>query len=58
VLFEVRGHSDDFGQKKNGQLTAIVEAGVAGLAERLADGSVDLLDGDRFFDLPDYGWDE
>jgi hypothetical protein len=58
VLFEVRGQSDDFGQKKNGQLTAIVEAGVAGLAERLADGSVDLLDGDRFFDLPDYGWDE
>jgi hypothetical protein len=58
VLFEVRGQSDDFGQKKNGQLTAIVEAGVAGLAERLADGSVDLLDGDRFFELPDYGWDE
>jgi hypothetical protein len=58
VLFEVRGQSDDFGQKKNGQLTAIVEAGVAGLAERLADGSVDHLDGDRFFDLPDYGWDD
>jgi hypothetical protein len=58
VLFEVRGQSDDFGQKKNGQLTAIVEAGVAGIAERLADGSVDLLDGDRFFDLPDYGWDD
>jgi hypothetical protein len=58
VLFEVRGQSDDFGQKKNGQLAAIVEAGVAGLAERLADGSVDTLDGDRFFDLPDYGWDD
>jgi hypothetical protein len=58
VLFEVRGQSDDFGQKKNGQLTAIVEAGVAGLAHRLADGSVDHLDGDRFFELPDYGWDD
>ena len=58
MLFEVRGQSDDFGQKKKGQLTAIVEAGVAGLAERLADGSVDALDGDRFFDLPDYGWDD
>ena len=58
VLFEVRGQSDDFGQKKNGQLTAIVEAGVDGLAQRLADGSVDTLDGDRFFDLPDYGWDD
>lgn len=38
--------------------TAIVEAAVAGLAERLADGSVDVLHGDRFFDLPDYGWDD
>jgi hypothetical protein len=58
VLFEVRGQSDDFGQKKNGQLTGIVEAGVRGLVQRLADGSVDTLDGDRFFDLPDYGWDD
>ena len=58
VLFEVRGQSDDWGQKKKGQLTAIVEAGVDGLARRLADGSVDTLDGDRFFDLPDYGWDD
>jgi Zinc carboxypeptidase len=58
VLFEVRGQSNSWGQKKNGQLTAIVEAGVAGLAHRLADGSVDMLDGDRFFDLPDYGWDD
>jgi Zinc carboxypeptidase len=58
VLFEVRGQSDDWGQKKNGQLTAIVEAGVEGLAKRLADGSVDTLNGDRFFDLPDYGWDD
>ena len=58
VLFEVRGQSDDWGQKKNGQLTAIVKAGVEGLAKRLADGSVDALDGDRFFDLPDYGWDD
>ena len=58
VLFEVRGQSDDWGQKKNGQLTAIVTAGVEGLAKRLADGSVDALDGDRFFDLPDYGWDD
>ena len=58
VLFEVRGQSDDWGQKKMGQLAAIVRAGVNGLATRLADGSVDALDGDRFFDLPDYGWDE
>jgi Zinc carboxypeptidase len=58
VLFEVRGQSDDWGQKKKGQLAAIVEAGVDGIARRLADGSIETLDGDRFFDLPDYGWDD
>jgi hypothetical protein len=58
MLFEVRGQSDDWGQKKNGQLTAIVKAGVEDLAKRLADGSVDALDADRFFDLPDYRWDD
>ena len=58
VLFEVRGQSDDWGQKMKGRLVTIVENGVNGIATRLADGSVDLLDGDRFFDLPDYGWDD
>jgi hypothetical protein len=54
VLFEVRGQSDDWGQKQMGQLTQIVEAGVFGIAERMADGSVDSLDDDDFFDLPKY----
>jgi hypothetical protein len=54
VLFEVRGQSDDWGQKQLGQLTQVVLAGVLGIAERMADGSVDTLDGDDFFDLPKY----
>ena len=54
VLFEVRGQSDDWGQQQMGQLNRIVEAGVFGIAERMADGSVDRLDGDDFFDLPKY----
>ena len=54
VLFEVRGQSDDWGQKQMGQLSQIVLAGVSGIAERLADGSIDALDGDDFYDLPKY----
>ena len=54
VLFEVRGQSDSWGQKQMGQLNQIVLVGVTGIAERMADGSVDTLDGDGFFDLPKY----
>ncbi len=35
-------------------LTAVVEAGITGIASGMADGSVDQLDGDDFFDLPKY----
>jgi hypothetical protein len=31
-----------------------VLAGVLGMAERMADGSVDTLNGDDFYDLPKY----
>jgi hypothetical protein len=54
VLFEVRGQSDDWGQKQLGQLVQVVLAGVFGIAERMADGSVDTLNGDDFYDLPKY----
>lgn len=54
VLFEVRGQADDWGQKQMGLLNRVVLAGVTGLAERLADGSVANLDGDDFYDLPKY----
>jgi len=57
VLFEVRGQQDDFGQKMKGALVQSVRTGVEALIDGLATGSVDALDGDDFFDLPDYGWD-
>lgn len=57
VLFEVRGQQDDLGQKQHGMLIQTVRTGVESLLHGLATGSVDNLDGDDFFDLPDYGWD-
>ncbi|MEV0607386.1 M14 family zinc carboxypeptidase [Polymorphospora rubra] len=54
VLFEVRGQSHAWGQKQKGQLTAAVEAGIVGIAERMADGSVDNLNHTDFYQLPKY----
>ena len=57
VLFEVRGQQDDLGQKQKGMLIGSVRTGVESLLASMASGEVDELDGDAFFDLPDYGWD-
>ena len=54
VLFEVRGQSHAWGQKQLGMLTQVVLAGVFGIAERMADGSIDELNGDDFYNLPKY----
>ncbi|TDD72423.1 zinc carboxypeptidase [Jiangella aurantiaca] len=58
VLFEVRGQQDDLGQKLKGMLVQTVRTGVESLIDAMATGEVDTLDGDAFFDLPDYGWEE
>jgi hypothetical protein len=58
VLFEVRGQSNTFGQKMKGMLVQTVQTGVESLIDSMATGEVDALDGDDFFDYPDYGWDE
>ncbi|WP_460463082.1 M14 family zinc carboxypeptidase [Arthrobacter pigmenti] len=58
VLFEVRGQSDAFGQKMKGMLVRTVQTGVEALIESMATGEVDTLDGDDFFNYPDYGWEE
>ena len=58
VLFEVRGQSDDFGQKMKGMLVQSVQTGLESLIDSMATGDVDTLDGDDFFAYPDYGWDE
>ncbi len=57
VLFEVRGQQDDLGQKQHGMLIQSVRTGVESLLQAMATGEVDRLDGDQFFELPDYGWD-
>lgn len=57
VLFEVRGQQDDLGQKQRGMLIESVRTGVESLMASMATGQVDRLDGDQFFELPDYGWD-
>lgn len=57
VLFEVRGQQDDLGQKQRGMLIQAVQTGVESLLGSMASGAVDQLDGDDFFELPDYGWD-
>jgi hypothetical protein len=53
-VHRLRGQSDDWGQKQLGQLVQVVLAGVFGIAERMADGSIDTLNGDDFYDLPKY----
>lgn len=57
VLFEVRGQQDDLGQKMKGMLVQTVQTGVESLIHSMATGEVDSLNGDEFFDYPDYGWD-
>ncbi|NUL45222.1 zinc carboxypeptidase [Cellulosimicrobium funkei] len=57
VLFEVRGQTQSYGHKQKGMLTKTVETGLVSMLESMADGSVDELDGDDFFEYPDYGWD-
>jgi hypothetical protein len=54
VLFEVRGQQHNWGQKQKGMLTKAVKNGLYGIAERMADGSVDELDGNDFYKLPKY----
>ncbi|NLU70742.1 M14 family zinc carboxypeptidase [Streptomyces sp. HNM0574] len=58
VLFEVRGQSDDLGEQHKEVFTATVRTGVESIMKGVATGSADRLDGEEFFTLPTYGWDE
>ncbi len=58
VLFEVRGQSNTFGQKMGGMMTTAVQTGVLSMLTAMADGTVQTLDGDDFYDYPHYNnWD-
>ncbi len=52
VLFEVRGQTHSFGQKKRGQLVKTVETGLYAVLEGMADGSVYEQDPERYEDIP------
>ncbi|WP_236838859.1 M14 family zinc carboxypeptidase [Caldalkalibacillus salinus] len=52
VLFEVRGQTQSFGQKKKGQLVKAVETGIYGILEGVADGSVYDLDPEAYEHIP------
>ncbi|MEH7123145.1 M14 family zinc carboxypeptidase [Bacillus sp. JJ1532] len=54
VLFEVRGQQHNWGQKQKGMLTKAVKNGLYGIANGMADGSVDRLNGNDFYNLPKY----
>ncbi|UJL45689.1 peptidase M14 [Virgibacillus sp. NKC19-16] len=52
VLFEVTGQTQDFGQKKMGQLTKAVETGLYGILNSVATEEVYDLDPDAYDDIP------
>lgn len=52
VLFEVRGQTQNFGQKKKGQLTKAVERGLLGIITGVTDGSVYDLDPEVYETIP------
>ncbi|WP_350019803.1 M14 family zinc carboxypeptidase [Priestia flexa] len=52
VLFEVRGQTHTFGQKKKGQLVKAVETGLYGILHGVTDESVYKLNSDQYDDIP------
>ncbi|MFT9599935.1 hypothetical protein [Mesobacillus sp.] len=52
VLFEVRGQSHSFGQKKKGQLVKAVETGLYGIINGVVDCSVEELDSAEYGNIP------
>ena len=52
----MRGQSDAWGQKQMGVLTQVVRAGVLGILSRMADGSIDTMNDQQFFQIPKYDW--
>jgi hypothetical protein len=52
VIFEVKGQTQNFGQKMKGQLVKTVETGLMGVINGVADGSVYELNPDEYHDIP------
>lgn len=52
VLFEVSGQTQNFGQKKRGQLVKTVETGLMGIINSVTDGSVYQLNPEEYENIP------
>ncbi|CAM3894956.1 hypothetical protein GCM10009865_52190 [Aeromicrobium ponti] len=52
VLFEVKGQTQNYGQKMKGQLVKTVETGVMGIINGVADGSVYNLNPEEYNEIP------
>ncbi|SFB02168.1 Zinc carboxypeptidase [Lentibacillus halodurans] len=52
VIFEITGQTQDFGQKKMGQLNKAVKNGLYGILNSFATGKVHDLDVERYDDIP------
>ncbi|MEH7123431.1 M14 family zinc carboxypeptidase [Bacillus sp. JJ1503] len=52
VLFEVSGQTQNFGQKKKGQLVKTVETGLMGIINGVADGSVHQINPEDYENIP------
>lgn len=52
VLFEVKGQTQNYGQKMKGQLVKTVETGVMGIIDGVADGSVYDLNPEEYNEIP------
>ncbi|WP_079528773.1 M14 family zinc carboxypeptidase [Halobacillus hunanensis] len=53
VLFEVTGQTQSMGQKKKGMLVKAVETGLNGIIKGVAEGTVQNLDADRYYEIPE-----
>ncbi|MDQ0858989.1 M14 family zinc carboxypeptidase [Bacillus sp. V2I10] len=53
VLFEVKGQTQNFGQKQKGMLVNTVETGLMGIITGVADESVHSLDPEKYEEIPE-----
>ncbi|KEZ50497.1 M14 family zinc carboxypeptidase [Metabacillus indicus] len=53
VLFEVKGQTQNFGQKQKGMLVKTVETGLMGVINGVTDGTVYSLDPEKYEEIPE-----
>lgn len=53
VLFEVKGQTQNFGQKQKGMLVKTVETGLMGVINGVTDGSVYSIDPEKYEEIPE-----